>query len=1448
MPGFNLGMDQPIARERMKTIEGFLATRLQGQDLFKFNPDNLINGVIQAVKEDDVRRSFERKAKAFMDLREKRNLGGDIKTVDFAPKGFEGSVFVVSDSSPAANVLRLIENSIAQYGILKQAVHDGNRLVAFEPEVLAQIEELFLSADSAMLAAGSSTKLSRGQVKTFVLGSNRFEVSVADEDAVSANVTVNSRGSYLVDASNKYESARIRVSADSDGILVTNLSDDPMEVTDAAMTVSSSVIKSVLNDGVAAVLGEVPGFNGGSGIAVIIGTGIGGAVADAQGRVITENGAIREIGHHIIKGTDGKWRFTGKESPDPKYKKKVGETSIEDNFRGLAIAKRFSMTQGAARLLMLKNPKLPAGITSVDGLLDLIDENLGEADPKRQELQKEAADVLLRAVTDLINDNNREVASFVKDLGEEFGKAIAALFAEFPQSAWTENLVLVSGIGENFAKPSAGNEDVFITSIRASLSKDLTERKIEGLTTDKITKMSQGLRRSSMSWEREILAFRQQSNVLAFSIGGTKIGVGVVNDKDQVVQSSLLKREWNAQDASSLDAFVLKMAQLALEAMRAGGIDPKSLAKIGISYAGSVNEATGEIGYEFVNPNLPSFLSKVALADLVEKKIRSLLDQAMTAEAVSLKNLKNEGQHEGVKLDVNGNTALIDPEIGTLQSLIINGTEIYVPGKGNPPMAFWTSRLPDGKAQFMGRTVDFKTNPLIRWFKDKHGLHGLLGHATSQETVKWTVEEKGTDERGAFVVLSIDTTKPEYQLLKNDVFGRVKVSLIYRFDGTSINTEWVVENKDDKVIPWSGGSHPFMDLGNRNEWSVRVHANQYWQVNDDRIPELKPAQDVITGSPQDFRQWVSLKDLKSTIEVPLTALAPDQDGLVAEFRNDRTGEIRRFYQERNQANGMLWIPVGAAGLENTVSWQSIPGAPSALYLEENGIKGNGLVMIQPGKSWRTSSKMDVSQKSELKVIDEMQATNKIGAVSDLLAKVRLAKMFSYSPRVKQLAIQYVRGVDVLNALNEVKKEFGKGNEYLAQQFLDAVWLTSRWGLDESFMRQLILNYMMIDKIDAGKLSQSSRAILQASMKDMENDAKVLWNRWQFLQGQKFHPETTLKSIEESFSNEGATRVIKEKIAALLGDGVDIQIGARSGPSGHMRAFIKDKQSEPFAAQFYARSMFVSQGSKGEELLASLIEQGVVQVVSPEILRLRKELDPFKDKIVDALGQDFFDAWRTMPTVPEKLINEALKPSVISNIFHINHFTLTFDILDAPKDAAMIVAQELTRPETIAKGESRLLPYGKNVTIVKNSGVKYTIYLTSSESVVIWEDSSPLPGFKLKRTVEGMFKITKNKASVLIENISDKELLLSPQDAAMFAGLRPVSNSPVGGIDLNAKNLTTTLSGEKIDIRFDPALIEQFKQGNFNGLHPVIIRFTPIANIYPLLGLKEEEVTAKSAKV
>jgi hypothetical protein len=89
----------------------------------------------------------------------------------------------------------------------------------------------------------------------------------------------------------------------------------------------------------------------------------------------------------------------------------------------------------------------------------------------------------------------------------------------------------------------------------------------------------------------------------------------------------------------------------------------------------------------------------------------------------------------------------------------------------------------------------------------------------------------------------------------------------------------------------------------------------------------------------------------------------------------------------------------------------------------------------------------------------------------------------------------------------------------------------------------------------------------------------------------------------------------------------------------------------------------------------------------------------------------------------------------------------------------------------------------------------------------------------------------NRIKVILYSAIDHAKMMSSDKAAL-------AKIP-GGIDLNSRHLNMESSGQKVNITFDPAMIEQFKRGDFSGVKIQILDVVPI-NLMPLLGLKEDE--------
>jgi len=67
------------------------------------------------------------------------------------------------------------------------------------------------------------------------------------------------------------------------------------------------------------------------------------------------------------------------------------------------------------------------------------------------------------------------------------------------------------------------------------------------------------------------------------------------------------------------------------------------------------------------------------------------------------------------------------------------------------------------------------------------------------------------------------------------------------------------------------------------------------------------------------------------------------------------------------------------------------------------------------------------------------------------------------------------------------------------------------------------------------------------------------------------------------------------------------------------------------------------------------------------------------------------------------------------------------------------------------------------------------------------------------------------------------------------------HSTPGGIDLNAKNMSLDITGNGIEMKFDPAMVAEFRRGNFSGIVANIIRITPIKSPLPMMGLETSQI-------
>ena len=98
-----------------------------------------------------------------------------------------------------------------------------------------------------------------------------------------------------------------------------------------------------------------------------------------------------------------------------------------------------------------------------------------------------------------------------------------------------------------------------------------------------------------------------------------------------------------------------------------------------------------------------------------------------------------------------------------------------------------------------------------------------------------------------------------------------------------------------------------------------------------------------------------------------------------------------------------------------------------------------------------------------------------------------------------------------------------------------------------------------------------------------------------------------------------------------------------------------------------------------------------------------------------------------------------------------------------------------------------------------------------------------------------------------ERLQSPDLPSQSVIVARLEGAKVIVSSPltqgdeVGGIDLN--EIDVDRQGFGVDIQFDPVEIQNIIDLGIDGFIPVIINFTPLPSVLPLLGLeprKEDE--------
>ena len=275
--------------------------------------------------------------------------------------------------------------------------------------------------------------------------------------------------------------------------------------------------------------------------------------------------------------------------------------------------------------------------------------------------------------------------------------------------------------------------------------------------------------------------------------------------------------------------------------------------------------------------------------------------------------------------------------------------------------------------------------------------------------------------------------------------------------------------------------------------------------------------------------------------------------------------------------------------------------------------------------------------------------------------------------------------------------------------------------------------------------------------------------------------------------------------------------------------------------------FINAGNALEELVRYLNRHGVHS--SRQIGRNEKSLQVLMQL---QWKSDSEDTNRQVIALSEKWINLKLRQIALAkNDEKSAAMTSSFKdrtwLKTRKKEGPFSLKTLLKRTSRYPRVESKVISIVKEV-MVKPIEVNFDSRLREDLEMV-----GDIQLITLSQSLKKDFKISFPEAMEGFDTVNDivnyivKEKRSNPSSVKRKVPSQIVENKNAamnGGIDLNAVNIDMQRQGSGVDIKFDQAMIQQFKLGNFDGIEPIITQITPIANIYPLVGLKEQDEVGK----
>jgi aldose 1-epimerase len=251
---------------------------------------------------------------------------------------------------------------------------------------------------------------------------------------------------------------------------------------------------------------------------------------------------------------------------------------------------------------------------------------------------------------------------------------------------------------------------------------------------------------------------------------------------------------------------------------------------------------------------------------------------------------------------------------------------------GVPIMYPWPNRIRDSRFTFGRRSYEV---PIVG--RGPHAIHGVTRERP------WTVEEAGTDERGAFCRASI-------------VIGQApddpwpfpsRLTFEYRLFGNTLSMAAVAENVGSGPIPMGFGIHPWFDVpfgssSTRQQMELRAPAARFWEL-DETLCTTGPTRPVSEGF--DIRTWQSLEG--RFVDNVYTALPLTDGWFTAEVRDPANGRTIAVRSDSAFREHVVFAPLHS----DVVCLEPYTCATDAFNLTARGLD-TGTIVLQPGENWR----------------------------------------------------------------------------------------------------------------------------------------------------------------------------------------------------------------------------------------------------------------------------------------------------------------------------------------------------------------------------------------------------------------------------------------------------------------------------------------------------------------